>query len=184
MKNILNARWARFLFLASLGVLPVQSHAITTPDNGVEIGNGKPVDNQGGFELGNSFANDVYKLKLVVGKWQVEYLKQFSEFRAQGKDAVRTKAEIDLVKEISILTLQDLMDSVEAGAWLPVHVGNAYGVKHDGVSVSGMRQLEYKLFRGPGEVVTIVLSGPVGIPMNEAFENFQKTLESLEVTKS
>lgn len=179
MRNIL-----RGLLLVCVVLQPVSAFSITAPNNGVEIGNGKPVDNQGGFELGNSFANDVYKLKQVIGKWQVEYLKQFTEFRAQGKDAVRTKAEIDLVKEISILTLQDLMDSVEAGNWLPVHIGNAYGVKHDGVSLSGIRQLEYKLFRGPGEIVTIVLSGPLGKPMNEAFENFQKTLESLEVTKS
>lgn len=179
MKNILNS-----LLVAAFALMPVTGFSIAQPNNGVEIGNGKPVDNQGGFELGNSFANDVYKLKQVIGKWQVEYLKQFAEFRAQGMNAVRTKAEIDVVKQINILSLQDLVDSVEAGQWLPVHVGNAYGVKHDSVSLSGMRQLEYKLFRGPGEVVTIVLQGPVSNPMNEAFENFQKTLESLEVSKS
>lgn len=149
--------------------------------NGVEIGNAK-VDENGGFEIGNgSFANDVYRLKQIIGRWQVDWMKKYAEFTALGGEALRTRAEIDVEKALTILSLEDLNASEEAGTWNPVHIGNAYGIKRDQVSMSGRRQLKYRLFRAPGEVISITLSGPVGTPTNEAFENFQKALEKIEV---
>lgn len=157
-------------------------------DNGVEIGNGKPTvggDDKGGIELGNgSFENDVYKLKQIIGKWKIEFLDKFTEFRAAELNGIRTQAEIDMEKSLSILCLEDLIAASDTAEWRPVHVGNAYGVKQDKTSVSGIRKLKYRLFRAPGEIITVILSGPQGDKASEAFDNFQKTLESLEVKKS
>lgn len=178
MINTHNTSSIVFLLMSFVATTPLTSSAL--PSTGVEIGNGK-VDEHGGFEIGHgSFASNVYQ---IVGKWHVTWLKKLSE-SSLGKDAIKTSAKIDFTKTLALLSVEDLFSSVDNNRWNRVRVATVDGVKENRVSSSNVRQLEYRLLVAPGQLVTVLVTGPTGSPADEAFENFQKTLESMELPSS
>lgn len=154
--------------------------------DGIEIGNGKGgPDTVGGFEIGNGFlVNKVglYKLSKVFGTWKADFFNRFTELTAISEDAIKTRASIDLMRSLDILSKSDLVKKMKLEGWTEVtNIPNITAMKMDSVSMSGIRKLEYHIFKGPGELVDVVLTGPQGDPGFSAFEQFQKTMESFEL---
>ncbi len=155
--------------------------------SGVEIGNGKRFDDKGGFEIGNgSFANEIYKIKQIIGTWKVEVLNKFTGFTAiTSNEEVKARGDIDLTRMDDVFTLEDLIRAGLEEGWQRVRVGNAEGIKKiEPVSLSGIRKLEYRLFRAPTEVVKITLVGPQGEPGISSFDKFQKMIEGRDISRN
>jgi len=176
-------RFTHRLVILSLVVAMASSQLFA---DGVEIGNGKRSDGRGGFEIGNGSILTVpglYTLNEVIGNWKVESHNQFIRLTAMSDDAIKTQGDIDILRMVTILTGNDLMAYGNTRGWKSfTNLRDIQGIKKDSVSMSGMRVLEIMLYRAPTEVIRVNLSGPAGDPGFSAFEKFQKTLESLELT--
>ena len=172
LSSLSRSAFFRLLFTASF----VATSAIAA---GVELGNGHSVNVSGGFEVGNCFiTNDLSRLKQVIGNWRVEALNRFTDFTGTGGDSVLARGTIDVESRDDVLSPLDL--DAQAEGWESVSIGNVRGIKSDS-NMDGIRILKYQLFRAPTQIIRISLIGPILDAGFQAFEKFQKTLETLEV---
>lgn len=179
---------------AILGLVILSTSAIAkdlpSVRSGVEIGNGKGIDDRGGFELGNGrlFNKEgLYKINKVFGKWEVRYFNKFTELTAleSAQGMPKTRVNIDVIQLENINSSADLVESGREMGWTPTRkIGGLDTIRKDSVSLSGIRQIEYRIFQAPTEVIRIDLIGPQGDPDLSAIELFQKSLETFEIAKS
>ena len=135
----------------------------------------------GGFEVGNCFiTNDLSRLKHVIGAGRVEALNKFTDFNSSGAESVLAHGTIDAERMDNVLSPLDLPDTTLEEGWDSISIGNVCGIKKD-FSIDGIRVLKYLLFRAPTQVIRISLVGPIHDAGFQAFEKFQRTLETLEV---
>lgn len=139
-----------------------------------------------GFEIGNGrklIKNVPGSYGIVVPeKLEVGFYNRFTEIIAPLMEGTpRARLQINVVKFESLNTLTDLLESKDGQGWVPVKLAGYSGIKKEETLPTRLRQIEFRLFYRPNEIIVINLEGVPGGSPSSAFEGFQQSLETFQV---
>jgi len=117
-------------------------------------------DPKGGFEIGNGrswIENDFGKYKFALtGEWEIGFNRAFTEAIAPLSEGTpRVRVDINVERHDEFKTYEDFLTYwSNKGTWTEHKVGELRGLKREYLA-SGLKRVEVRLFREPGEQVLL-----------------------------